>query len=320
MTRKGAIKAKGTNKKYEKLKTPKTWSNGKLIKGTKAIDSINYSLHYASPAIWEGIRAYKQVDGTSKIFRLQEHAQRLLDSAKIIGFEIPYSLNDLMEACKAVVEANGGGDLYLRPIVYAAHDAESAKPQDVKINVDIYAFPIEPLHSEKKGIKCVISAHKRGYPQYQMQAKTASNYAHLQLVKPEIKAAQVDDVFILDNEGYIVEATVANIWVFKDNVAMTPPNNGSILPGITRRCVAGILQDPHKMVTKYKMPTVVMEKRLTRADLYTADCIIICGTYAEIVNVIELDGRTIGSSETQTYFKILKAEYSKLVRNHELHD
>lgn len=291
----------------------KSWSDGKIVKGTKSIDSLNYALHYASPCVWEGIRAYKQEDGSTKIWRLEDHIRRLFDSAKIMGFEIPFSYNQLVQGCRAVVEANGGGDLYLRPVAYASSDAESAKPQDLKISVDIYAFPLKALH-ESKGIKTIISALPRAYPYYQMQAKTAENYGFLQKVKQEIDRAGVDDALIMDDRGHIVEATVANLFVVKGDVILTPPNEGSILPGITRDCLFRLITDPRVMFVRHKKIPVVFEKPITRADLYTADCVILCGTYAEVVNVVEIDGRKIGDENSRFYFDVLQKEYQRLVR------
>ncbi len=292
----------------------KSWSNGKIVEGKVSIDSFNYALHYGGPAVWEGIRAYKQENGDTKIWALREHIERLFDSAKIVGLEIPYTIDDMVKACEDVVKANGNGDLYLRPIAYSNIDAESILVKPMEVSVDVYCVPIPPLHSVGKGLKMAISGLVRSYPQYNMQAKTPSNYAVIQPAKTIMKEQSVDDVFVIDNQGYVVEATVANFFVFKGDVAMTPPNRGSILPGITRRTVAGILNDRTLMFTKYKKVPLVIEKDITRADIYTADCVILCGTYAEVVRVDQVDGKKIGTDETQTYYEILSEEYRKLVR------
>jgi branched-chain amino acid aminotransferase len=193
-------------------------------------------------------------------------------------------------------------------------DAERAKPSIMSPSVDIYAFPIPPLHSGKRGIKCIVASHRRGYPQFQMQAKTAANYASLQLVKAELDQAKADDALFMDNNGHIVEATVANLFVVKGDVIMTPPNDGSILQGITRSTIAEMLSDASIMFVKHKKRPLVVEKKITRADLYTADCVFLTGTYAEVVNVLEIDGRRIGTDESHQYFKIVKAEYELLTR------
>jgi branched-chain amino acid aminotransferase len=282
----------------------KVWSEGIIRDEPVAINSLNYGLHYASPCIWEGIRAYVQADGTTKIFRLDQHMDRLFDSAKIVGINIPFSKSVLTQACLDVVQASGGGELYLRPVVYSANLAENAKPQSQHMMADIYCFPIKPLHhNNPDGIKMAISTFRRGYPQFQMQAKTAANYAVLQNAKHELTQSGVNDIFLTDNDGYITEATVANVWVIKSNVCMTPPNDGSILPGITRDTVAEILAGSG---------LIVKERKITRADLYTADCVFLCGTYAEIVNVVEIDGRHIGTKHP--IFELVSKEYQRLVK------
>lgn len=293
----------------------KIWTNGKFQDESKKIDSLNFSLHYSSPVVWEGIRAYKQADETTKVWKLQDHIERFFESAKIIGMTIPYTVKELVDACEQLVEQNGGGDLYLRPIAYSANDAESVIPQGTNVSVDIYCFPIPQLHKTKE-IKMAISNIVRGYPQYQMQAKTAANYNVLQLSKQQLEALKVDDVFFTDNQGYVVEATVANFFVVKGDVIMTPPNRGSILPGITRRCIADILTDTSITLTKYRKTPIVIEKDITRADIYTADEVFLCGTYAEVVNVLEVDGRKIGNGK-YPYFNLLKSEYERMVRGAE---
>lgn len=293
----------------------KTWSNGQIIDGKAPIDSLNFALHYASPIAWEGIRAYQQSDGSTKIWKLKEHVDRLFDSAKILGIHIPYSKAELIKACEDVVEANGNGDRYLRPIVYTTQDAESIRAQTAMVSVDVYCFPIDGKFAQRKTeIKMAISNVIRGYPQYQMQAKTAANYSVLQMLKPFMEGLQVDDAFLLDNQGYIVEATVANVFVVKGDVIFTPPNKGSILPGITRKCIGELLQNSSVMMTKYGKVPLVIEKDITKADLYTADCVFLTGTYAEVINVLEIDRRPIGTPETHSYFKLIAKEYADMVR------
>lgn len=292
----------------------KTWSDGKFIEGKSSTDSFNYGLHYATGVVWEGIRAYVQDDGNCKIYKLKEHVIRLRESAKIIGYNIPHTDGQIEQACRELVSQNGNRDFYLRPIAYLAVDAEgihSVPTKDLKL--DIYCLPVPSLHKDPdKGIKMVISNVIRAYPQFNMQAKTPANYAALASVQPLIAQTGSQDAFLLDNQGHVVEATVANFFVVKGDVIMTPPNNGSILPGITRRSIAEILQNSALMFSKYKKVPVVIEKNITKADLYTADCVFLCGTYAEVVKVSEIDGRTIDGDDF--YFKTVKEEYTKLVR------
>lgn len=292
----------------------KTWTNGTFIEGNKKIDSFNYAFHYASPVVWEGIRSYKQNDGSCKIWKLKEHMTRLHDSAKILGFEIPYSVDELVNAAEKLVQMNGNEDFYLRPIAYSEQDAESVRASTAKISVDIYCVPVMGLTKPKEEAKMIISNVTRGYPQYQMQAKTPANYSVIQMIKQQVQAAKVDDAFLVDNQGYIVEATVANFFVIKGDLILTPPNNGSILPGITRNVIAELLMNQAFMFKKYKKVPLLVEKDITKADLYTADCVIMCGTYMEVLNVTEIDGRKIGTEDSHYYYKLIKNEYTRLVR------
>lgn len=292
----------------------KTWSDRKIVDGKAPSDSFSFSLHYAGPAVWEGMRAYVQDDGTCKIFKLKEHVQRLRDSAKILGVNLPYSNAEIEQACETMVQLSGNKDSYLRPIAHLDVDAEGIHAKKTKdLKLDIYCVPAPKLHRDaERGIKMVISNVVRGYPQFNMQAKTPTNYAALTSVQPLIEQAGVQDAFLVDNQGYIVEATVANFFVVKGDVIMTPPNAGSILPGITRRTIAEILGDSSKMFTKYKKAPRVVEKNITKADLYTADCVFLCGTYAEVMKVSEIDGRKIDGDDF--YFRLLVTEYSNVVR------
>ena len=292
----------------------KVWSDRRIIDNKAPLDSFSYPLHYGGPAVWEGMRAYVQEDGSCKIFRLKEHVQRLRDSSKIIGYNIPYSNAEIEQACEALVQQNGNKDLYLRPIAYLNVDAESIHGIQTKdLKLDIYCVPIPKLHrNSEKGIRMVVSNVIRAYPQFTMQAKTPANYADITQVQPLLDQTGVQDAFLLDNQGYVVEATVANFFVVKGDVIMTPPNKGSILPGITRRTVAEVLGDSALMFSKYKKVPRVVEKDITKADLYTADCVFLCGTYAEVVKVSEIDGRAIDGDDS--YFRIIQTEYSNVVR------
>lgn len=310
MARKGRVKGL-FGAPQPRSETVRAWSNGHIIHTRKQIDSLNFVLHYGSPACWEGIRAYRLENGTTKIWKLTEHVKRLFDSAKILNIKIPFTEEEVQEGCRLVVEANGGGDLYLRPITYATHDAESVRAQDFQISLDIYAFPIGKLGKET-GIRAKIATSVRGYPQFQMQCKTPANYAVLNNLKNEMK--DVDELLFCDNQGYVVEASVANIFVIRGDQIFTPPNDGSILPGITRKTVAEILMNRSEMFQQYNKVPTVTEKRITRADIYTADEMFMCGTYAEVVPIIEVDGRMIGDGKPGFYTRIALSKYQAMVR------
>jgi branched-chain amino acid aminotransferase len=297
------------------------WNNGIITKKNNNISSFNFSLHYSSPCVWEGIRSYKSfTKKDTNIVALTAHIDRLYDSAKIVGINIPFTKAELIQGCKDLVRKNGGGDLYLRPVVYAGQDAESISNTKNIINVDIYVLPIPKLHGDKLGISVGFSSFTRGYPQFQMQAKSSGNYVHTQLCTQEKEDMGVDDLFLFDNQGYITEALVANVFVVKNGVLMTPPNDGSILPGITRYNVFTIFNHPAfkakllKDTKATEMPKFFAEKKITRADILTADEVFLCGTYAEIVPVIKVAGREIGDGSIGRFTEYLKNAYSDSTR------
>lgn len=292
----------------------KSWSNGKVVNGKVSIDSFNYSLHYSGPCVWEGIRSYVQDDGTCKVFRLKEHVNRLKDSARIIGYDIPYSSYEIEKACETLVSLNGNKDFYLRPVAYVDAQAEGIHSlQSKELKLDIYCVTVPSLHlNPEEGIRMVISNVVRSYPQFNMQAKTPANYSVLTSLRSLLDQTGAQDAFVLDNNGYVVESTVANFFVVKGDVLMTPPNNGSILCGVTRQTLAEILTNSSAMFVRYKKVPKVVEKSITKADIYTADCVFLCGTYAEVVKVKEVDGRNVDVDDF--YFRMLKREYSDKVR------
>lgn len=309
------------------VKPPKvqmTWSNGKLVRGMVSSSSLNFVMHYGAPAVWEGIRSYKSASGETAILCLGEHISRLFDSAKIMGIDIPFSKAEILEGCKAVVSANGGGDLYLRPIIYTSQSAEIVQSQNCPVLVDIYAFPM-PHSFSKTGLRLGISNIVRGYPQYDMQAKATCNYKHLHLCQIEKKNRGVDDMLLLDNQGFVVEATVANLFVLKNKVLMTPPNNGSILPGVTRQNVITMFQNSEFQLrgNAHNFPMGVFEKNITRSDIFSADEVFLCGTYAEIVPVLEVENRVIGDGSIGKFTKLLMSEYEEVARGkssrHQIH-
>lgn len=296
------FKVRSNKQKPKPVRQFRVWADGSISAQKTPIDSFNFVMHYGAPAVWEGIRSYLKEDGTSHIWLLRQHIIRLFNSAKILNIEIPYTIEQLVTAVQEVVEAAGGGDLYIRPIAYATQDAESVRAQTTRIAVDIYCFPINPPNKEA-GIKARISATPRGYPNYHMQAKTTANYAVLHNCKNDFEG--VDEVLFCDNDGYVVEASVANLFIVKQGVVFTPPQTGSILSGLTRQWVATELQ---------KKGITVIERRLTKPDLYTADEIFITGTYVETAPIVVVDGRKIADGEPGKISRMVRYEITKATR------
>jgi branched-chain amino acid aminotransferase len=154
-----------------------------------------------------------------------------------------------------------------------------------------------------------------------MQAKATMNYNHLQLCQHELDERGLDDVLLSDNQGYITEGLVTNIFVVKGGYVLTPPSDGSILPGITRKSVYNIFQSVEfkKLLLQDKlasqMPNMILEKRLTKADILTADEMFACGTFSEIVPIIEVEGRKIGDGSPGRFTTHLRQAYKDSVRS-----
>lgn len=296
------FKVKSNKQKPKPVGQFRVWADGSISAQKTPIDSFNFVMHYGAPAVWEGIRTYLKTDGSTHIWLLKQHIIRLFNSAKILNIEIPYTVEQLVAAVQDTVEAAGGGDLYIRPIAYATQDAESVRAQTNRIAVDIYTFPINPPNKEA-GITARISNTPRGYPNYHMQAKTTANYAVLHNCKNEFDG--VDELLFCDNDGYVVEASVANLFIVKQGVVFTPPQTGSILSGLTRQWVA------QKLVNN---GIQVVDRRLTKPDLYTADEVFITGTYVETAPLIKIDGRTIGTGEAGPVARKVRYEITKATR------
>lgn len=275
------------------------WSNGKFVKENK-VSTLNWSLHYGS-TVWEGIRSYKlQMNKTAQLFSLTAHIDRLFDSAKMLKMEIPYTRQEIMEACREVQRQNGNKELYFRPVVYLTRDAENDY-ENLTVGVDIHVMKLQNMYP-KTGIRVTTSQDPRGYPAFWMQCKSSNNYGRLNLMQDAVKQMkQKDSTFVVDNYGHYVEGSTANIFIFKNNTLLTPPNNGSILPGITRKWVLDQFGGA--------------EKQLTKPDLITADEIFITGTYAEITPVIEFDGYKIGDGTVGPMTDRIRKAYLHAVRN-----
>lgn len=222
---------------------------------------------------------------------------------------------DVIQGCIDLVKYKGGGDLYLRPIIYENASCEGVLSSDLGVSIDIYCFELGKGYPEE-GIKVAISSIPRGYPAFNMQAKAAANYGSLRLYNQEAKRLGVSAMLIPNFSGYIMESAVANIFIVKDGIVMTPCNNGDILPGITRRdIIQKIFLNNNVMYSMYHRVVNVVERNLTKADIYSADEIFLCGTFAEVTPVIEVDGRMIGNGRAGQLTLIAKNVYANLVRN-----
>jgi branched-chain amino acid aminotransferase len=264
------------------------WYDGKLVPWREANTHVlTHSLHYGL-AVFEGLRAYKTVDGTA-IFRLKEHTDRLFNSAHIYMMKIPYTREALMEAQKEAVRANKLEECYIRPIAFYGSEKIGVSPKGARVHVAIAAWPWGAyLGAEglEKGIRVKTSSFARHHVNVSMcRAKYSGTYANSILANIEATEHGYDEGLLLDVEGFVAEGCGENLFVVKDG-RVYEPEIASALTGITRSTV-------HTLVSEV-LGQEIVTKRLTRDDIYIADEAFFTGTAAEVTPIRELDGRTIG--------------------------
>ena len=265
----------------------KIWKDGKLVDWRDAnLHMLTHSLHYGM-AVFEGVRAYKTVDGTA-IFRLKEHTQRLYNSAKIFQMAIPYDMETLIEAQKEVVRANQLESCYLRPLVWIGSEKMGVSARGNTIHVGIAAWPWGAYLGEdglKRGIRVKTSSFTRHHVNVSMvRAKASGYYINSILANQEVTAEGYDEALLLDTDGYVSEGAGENVFIIKNGKIYTP-DLASCLDGITRDAVLTMARD---------LGIDVVEKRITRDEVYCADEAFFTGTAAEITPIRELDNRQIG--------------------------
>ena len=271
--------------------TKNIWFNNKLIPWEDAtVHVLSYALHYGS-AVFEGIRAYKTDDGC-KIFRLDEHVKRLLNSAKIYRMNIPYSHQELKNACQIIVSSNDLNEgAYIRPIAFRGYDDLGLHAHnDDAIDVVVAAWEWGAYLGNdalKNGVDaCVSSWNKINPNTIPFMAKASGNYLSATLVAMEARQNGYDEGILLDSTGMVSEGAGENIFMVKDGNLYTPPLSSSILDGITRDAVIKIAESLKLNVTETKIP---------REQLYIADELFFTGTAVEITPIKSVDKIKIGS-------------------------
>jgi branched-chain amino acid aminotransferase len=264
------------------------WHDGQLVPWREATTHVlTHSLHYGL-AVFEGVRAYKTVDGTA-IFRLKEHTDRLFNSAHIYRMAMPWDRETLMDAQKEVVRANRLESAYIRPIAFYGSEKMGVSPKGAKVHVAIAAWPWGAYLGEEgmeKGIRVKTASYARHHVNVSMcRAKYSGTYANSILANMEALEHGYDEALLLDVDGFVAEGAGENLFVVKDG-QIYEPEIASALVGITRATV-------HTLAAE--LGHTVVSKRLTRDDIYIADEAFFTGTAAEVTPIRELDGRQIGA-------------------------
>ncbi|HWX03385.1 branched-chain amino acid transaminase [Collimonas sp.] len=268
----------------------KIWKDGKLIDWRDAnIHVLTHSLHYGM-AVFEGVRAYKTDQGPA-IFRLKEHTQRLLNSAKIFQMQVPYDLQTLIDAQIAVVRENQLESCYMRPLIWIGSEKLGIAAKGNTIHVAIAAWPWGAYLGEDglaKGIRVKTSSFSRHHVNVSLvRAKASGYYINSILANQEALTDGYDEALLLDTDGYVSEGSGENVFIVKNGKIYTP-DLASCLDGITRDAVLTMARDSG---------IEVIEKRITRDEMYCADEAFFTGTAAEITPIRELDNRSIGEGK-----------------------
>lgn len=263
------------------------WYDGKLVPWRDATTHVlTHSLHYGL-AVFEGVRAYKTAAGTA-IFRLAEHTQRLLNSARIFKMEVPYTAAQLEDAQREVVRANQLESCYLRPLVFYGSEKMGVSPRGAQVHVAIAAWPWGAYLGEEglqKGIRVKTSSYQRHHINVSMvRSKTAGHYVNSILANMEALEHGYDEALLLDTQGFVAEGAGENLFIVRDGKVYEPQMVSGLI-GITRRSVIELAAT---------LGYTVEPMPMTRDDVYLADEAFFTGTAAEITPIRELDGRPIG--------------------------
>ena len=269
----------------------KIWLDGQLVDWRDAkIHVLTHTLHYGCGA-FEGVRAYDTASGTA-IFRLQEHTQRLFNSAKILRMNIPFSQEEVNAAQQEVVRVNQLQSGYIRPLVWIGDEKLGVSPKGNRIHLMVAAWHWGAYLGEeglKKGIRVKTSSYTRHHVNITMtQAKAVSNYTNSILANMEATDDGYDEAVLLDTAGFVSEGSGENIFAIKDGTVYTPDLSAGALNGITRNTVLHICAD---------LGIPVVQKRITRDECYIADEMFFSGTAAEITPIREYDRIQIGAGE-----------------------
>ncbi len=266
----------------------KIWMDGQLVEWRDAkIHVLSHTLHYGCGA-FEGVRAYKTDKGTA-IFRLRDHTERLFNSAKILRMDIPFTIEQAMQAQLDVVRLNGFDSCYIRPLTWIGDKKLGVSPRGNTIHLMIAAWPWGAYLGEeglKRGIRVKTSSFTRHHVNITMvNAKAVSNYTNSIMANMEVTADGYDEALLLDPQGFVSEGAGENIFVVREGVLYTPDLSSGALNGITRKTVFAICDD---------LGLTVKEKRITRDEVYICDEAFFTGTAAEVTPIRELDGIALG--------------------------
>lgn len=285
----------------------KIWMDGQMVDWRDAkIHVLTHTLHYGCGA-FEGVRAYNTVNGTA-VFRLEDHTKRLFNSAKILRMNVPFSQEEVNEAQKAVVRENKLESCYLRPLIWIGDEKLGVSPKGNRVHVMVAAWAWGAYLGEdgmSRGIRVKTSSYTRHHVNITMtQAKTVSNYTNSILANMEATDDGYDEALLLDNAGFVAEGSGENIFIVKDGVIYTPDLSAGALNGITRNTIFHIARD---------LGLDIVQKRITRDEVYISDEAFFTGTAAEVTPIRELDRVQIGAGSRGPITEKLQSAFFDVV-------
>ena len=264
------------------------WFDGELVPWREAnVHVLTHTLHYGV-GVFEGMRAYETPRGVA-IFRLHDHTRRMERSAHILGMRLPYTFDEINDACVTVVRENALSAAYVRPICFYGSEGMGLRADNLSVHVAVAAWEWGAYLGDEgleKGIRIRTSSFTRHHVNISMcKAKAVGHYINSILALHEALECGYDEALLLDNEGYVAEGSGENIFIVRDGMIYTPDLT-SALEGVTRDTI---------MVFARDLGMEVKEKRLTRDEVYIADEAFFTGSAAEVTPVVELDNRPIGT-------------------------
>jgi branched-chain amino acid aminotransferase len=283
------------------------WMDGKLVEFANAtVHFLNVGLHYGM-AVFEGIRCYHTDKGPA-VFRLPEHAERLIDSAHVLGMrDLPWCAGDVAEAIKQTIAANEFDECYIRPVIWLSEGGWNINVDGAQPHLGIATWAWGAYLGEaaiEAGIRANISTYTRHHINVMMtKAKISGNYANSALAKTESVRLGFDEAIMLDPQGYVAECTGENIFVVRNGKITTPPTT-TILEGVTRDSLITIARD---------LDYEVSEQMISRDQLYIADEVFVCGSAAECIALREIDFRTIGSGKMGPITRQIQQAYQAAI-------
>ena len=288
-------------------KTDKIWHNGKLVDWDEAqIHVMSHVVNYGS-SVFEGIRCYALASGPA-IFRAQEHAQRLLDSARVYRIDMDYTRDELIAGMVELVRKNGVWPCYIRPIVLRGYGEAGVNPFNSPTEIYICNYPWGKYlgTDSEQGVDVCVSSWTRIAPNtLPAMAKSGANYMNSQLIKMEAIINGYVEGIALDSNGYVSEGSGENVFIVRNGTLQTAPLGNSVLPGITRDSVLRIARE---------LEIPIVEQGIPRELLYIADEAFFTGTAAEITPIRSVDKISVGKGVTGPLTRAIQKEFYGIVR------